>query len=281
MKNKDSRIRPKHFLLVLIGLCLILIIVSTVSSTVNNGVRNVINTVLMPMQRGLNQVGGFLSGEIESVAELKRVQDENTALQEEVEFLRAENTQYQLQLAELEQYRELLDMKEQYPDYDTVGAHVIGNNSGNWNKTVLIDRGSNDGIQVNMNVIAQGGLAGIVTSVTLNSATVRMIADDGCNVGAMSVLSKDSCIVTGNLELYEEGKLRLEKIDKDADIQDDYKIVTGNTSSLYLPGILIGYAQELQIDANHLTKSGYLVPVVDFNHLDAVLVITTLKETGE
>ena len=111
MKNKDSRIRPKHFLLVLIGLCLILIIVSTVSSTVNNGVRNVINTVLMPMQRGLNQVGGFLSGEIESVAELKRVQDENTALQEEVEFLRAENTQYQLQLAELEQYRELLDMK--------------------------------------------------------------------------------------------------------------------------------------------------------------------------
>lgn len=43
-----------------------------------------------------------------------------------------------------------------------------------------------------------------------------MIADDGCNVGAMSVLSKDSCIVTGNLELYEEGKLRLEKIDKDA-----------------------------------------------------------------
>ena len=180
MKNKDSRIRPKHFLLVLIGLCLILIIVSTVSSTVNNGVRNVINTVLMPMQRGLNQVGGFLSGEIESVAELKRVQDENTALQEEVEFLRAENTQYQLQLAELEQYRELLDMKEQYPDYDTVGAHVIGNNSGNWNKTVLIDRGSNDGIQVNMNVIAQGGLVGIVTSVTLNSATVRMIADDGC-----------------------------------------------------------------------------------------------------
>ena len=281
MKNKDSRIRPKHFLLVLIGLCLILIIVSTVSSTVNNGVRNVINTVLMPMQRGLNQVGGFLSGEIESVAELKRVQDENTALQEEVEFLRAENTQYQLQLAELEQYRELLDMKEQYPDYDTVGAHVIGNNSGNWNKTVLIDRGSNDGIQVNMNVIAQGGLVGIVTSVTLNSATVRMIADDGCNVGTMSVLSKDSCIVTGNLELYEEGKLRLEKIDKDADIQDDYKIVTGNTSSLYLPGILIGYAQELQIDANHLTKSGYLVPVVDFNHLDAVLVITTLKETGE
>ena len=63
--------------------------------------------------------------------------------------------------------------------------------------------------------------------------------------------------------------------------RQDYKIVTGNTSSLYLPGILIGYAQELQIEANHLTKSGYLVPVVDFNHLDAVLVITTLKETGE
>lgn len=281
MNHKDSHFQPKHLLLFLMGICLVLIIVSTVSSSVNNAVRNSVNTVLMPMQRGLNRIGGFISGEIQDAVELRRVQDENEQLQEEVAFLRAENTQYQLQLAELEQYRELLDMKEQYPDYDTVGAHVIGNNSGNWNKTILIDRGSNDGIEANMNVIAQGGLVGIVTSVTTNSSTVRLIVDHGCNVGAMSQLSKDPCIVTGDLELYEEGKLLLEKIDKDADIEDDYKIVTGNTSSIYLPGILIGYVDGLEIDANHLTKSGYLIPVADFEHLDAVLVITTLKEAGE
>lgn len=281
MNKRDSHFQPKHLLFILIGICLVLIIVSTVSSTVNNTVRGGVNTVLMPMQRGLNRIGGFISGEIQEVTELRRVQDENEQLKEELAFLRAENTQYQLQNAELEQYRELLEMKNQYPDYETIGAHVIGDNSGNWNRTILIDRGSNDGIEVNMNVIAQGGLVGIVTSVTANSSTVRLIIDHGCNVGAMALLSKDPAIVTGDLELNEEGKLRLEKMDKNADIENDYKIVTGNTSSIFLPGILIGYADSLEIDANHLTKSGYLIPVADFNHLDAVLVITTLKEAGE
>lgn len=281
MNKRDSHFQPKHLLFILIGICLVLIIVSTVSSTVNNTVRGGVNTVLMPMQRGLNRIGGFISGEIQEVTELRRVQDENEQLKEELAFLRAENTQYQLQNAELEQYRELLEMKNQYPDYETIGAHVIGDNSGNWNRTILIDRGSNDGIEVNMNVIAQGGLVGIVTSVTANSSTVRLIIDHGCNVGAMALLSKDPAIVTGDLELNEEGKLRLEKMDKNTDIENDYKIVTGNTSSIFLPGILIGYADSLEIDANHLTKSGYLIPVADFNHLDAVLVITTLKEAGE
>ena len=97
----------------------------------------------------------------------------------------------------------------------------------------------------------------------------------------MSIISGDPCIVRGDLEIYEEGMLILEKMDKDADIFDDYKIVTDNKSSLYLPGILIGYAKNITEDSNSLTKSGYLTPVVDFSHLDSVLVITQLKETGE
>jgi len=282
MKKKPGfQIQPKHILLCLIGVCLILVIISTVSNTVNNGIRNVINTVLMPMQKGLNQMGGFLSGEIEAVTELRNVQEENGRLKEELAYLREENAQYQLQNSELKKYQELLDMKEQYPGYPTVGAHVIGENSNNWNKTILIDRGADDGIQVDMNVIADGGLVGIVTSVTKSAATVRTIIDHGNNVGGMALISQDSCIIRGDLEHYQENKLILEKISKDADVENDYKIVTGNTSSVYLPGILIGYADSLQIDTNNLTKSGYLIPIVDFSHLDSVLVITTLKEAGE
>ncbi len=280
MRKTDSGLQPKHIFFIMATICLLFIIVSTVSSTVNNGVRNGINTILMPMQKGLNQIGGYLSGEIEDVIELQRVQDEYQQLLEEVAQLREENAQYQLRMTELESYQELLEMKEQYPDYESNGAHVIGENSGNWNKSILIDRGSKDGIQVNMNVVSQGGLVGIVTSVTANSATVRTINDQDCNVGAMALLTQDSCIVRGDLELYEDGKLALEKMDKDADIEDGYKIVTGNTSSLYLPGILIGYADGIEVDANNLTKSGYVIPVVDFEHLNSVLVITTLKETG-
>ena len=281
MKKKGSHFQPRFLFFALVAVCVALLIVSSFNSTVNNAARSVVNTVLMPMQNGLNSIGSRISGGLESLAELQSVQEENEQLQEEIALLREENTRYQLQLEELEEYQELLEMKEQYPDYETIGAHVIGTNSSNWDKTVLIDRGSNDGIEVNMNVVSQGGLVGLVVSVTSDSSTVRLIIDQDCSVGGMALESQDTCIVTGSLDLEEDGLLLLSKIDKDADLEDDDKIVTSNTSSVYLPGILIGYAKDLEVDSNSLTKSGYLVPVVDFDHLDSVLVITTLKETGE
>ncbi|MBR6270736.1 MAG: rod shape-determining protein MreC [Lachnospiraceae bacterium] len=281
MNKKDSQFQPKHIFLILVIVCVLLLILSSVSSRINSRVRSTINTVLMPMQNGMNKIGGFISDKAEEISELKDVRDRNEDLEDELAYLRMEVAKYQLQEKELDSYKELLDMKDEYPDYPTIGAHIIGENSTNWNKTVLIDRGANDGISVNMNVIAQGGLVGIVTAVYSNSATVRTIIDHDCMVGGMSVISGDSCIVRGDLEIYEEGMLILEKMEKDADIYDDYKIVTDNKSSLYLPGILIGYAKNITGDSNSLTKSGYLTPVVDFSHLDSVLVITQLKENGE
>ncbi len=280
MNRRGSFFQPKHLFIALLVICIVLIVFSALSSKVNNAVRSGFNTVLMPMQKGLNRIGSAVSDELSELASLREVQQENEALKEELAFLRQENAKYQLQTAELEKYRELLEMKDQYPDYPTIGAHVIGENPSNWDKTILIDRGSNDGIKENMNVLAQGGLVGVVKSVTANSATVRLIIDQDCQVGAMALLTEEACMVRGDLELFSQGLLMVEKMDKDARIYEDYKIVTSNRSSLYLPGILIGYVRNINVDANSLTKSGELVPVVDFTHLDSVLVITQLKETG-
>ncbi len=278
MDKKRSFLKPKHLFILLLVICVGLLVFSSLSSSVNNAVRNGVNTVLVPMQKGLNIVGSAVSDKADELVSLSEVREEMKELEEELAFLRQENAKYQLQTAELEKYRDLLDMKEQYPEYPTIGAHVIGENSTNWDKTVLIDRGTNDGITVDMNVIAQGGLVGVVKSVTANSATVRLIIDQDCQVGAMALLSEEICMIRGDLELYDQGLLAVEKIDKDARIYDDYKIVTSNKSSLYLPGILIGYVKDIELDDNSLTKSGHLVPIVDYEHLDAVLVITELKE---
>ena len=213
MNRRGSFFQPKHLFILLLVICIALIAFSTLSSKVNNAVRGVLNTVLMPMQKGLNTVGSAVSDKMNELAELRQVQRENADLKEELAFLRQENAKYQMQTAELEKYRELLEMKEQFPTYPTIGAHVIGENSSNWDKTVLIDRGSNDGIQVNMNVIAQGGLVGVVKSVTANSSTVRLIIDQDCQVGAMSLLSEETCMVRGDLELFSKGLLVVEMDD--------------------------------------------------------------------
>ena len=161
------------------------------------------------------------------------------------------------------------------------GARVIQKDAGNWYHSFVIDKGTDDGIEVDMNVIADGGLVGIVTEVGSNFAKVRSIIDDDSNVSAMSLNSGDTCIVSGDLKLYADGKLRLSYIDKNDNIWDDDKIVTSNISDKYLPNILIGYAKDITVDSNNVTKSGYLIPAVDFEHLQNVLVIKTLKVTGE
>ena len=279
-KRKLPELRPKQLFILLASLCVILVVVTSLSHSVNNGLRGGANTILMPLQKGFNFLGGGIFHQTERFISLNNVKEENEQLKSLVAELTEQNTRYQLQLTELSAYQDLLKLRDQYPDYEMVGAHIIGKNSDSWYKTILVDKGARDGIQVDMNVLADGGLVGIVTSVTDTTATVSTIINDNRNVCAMELTSQDTCIVTGDLTLYSQGLLSLSRIAKDDAIQDDDKIVTSNTSDLYLPGILIGYARDLSVDANNLTKSGYLVPVVDFTHLDSVLIITTLKETG-
>ena len=84
------------------------------------------------------------------------------------------------------------------------------------------------------------------------------------------------------MELYGSGFIRFEKLVDSADkVVVGDKIVTSNISDKYLPNILIGYINTLNVDANNITKSGQLTPAVDFEHLEEVLVILQLKQSIE
>ena len=75
-----------------------------------------------------------------------------------------------------------------------------------------------------------------------------------------------------------EGKIRFEQMENnDHDVEVGEQIVTSHISDKYLQGLLIGYVSEINVDANNLTRSGYITPVVDFKNLQEVLVITTTK----
>ena len=134
-----------------------------------------------------------------------------------------------------------------------------------------------------MNVIAGSGLVGIVTDVGKNYAVVRSIIDDNSNVSGMMLSTNDNCIVSGNLKSMTESNMILFSNLEDVDhkVSTGESVITSNISDKYLPGLLIGYVTEVTDDNNNLTKSGKITPVVDFKHLQDVLVITQLKETGK
>ncbi len=93
----------------------------------------------------------------------------------------------------------------------------------------------------------------------------------------MTQHSFESCMVEGDITLYKNNRLRLTGIDMSTAVVDGDKIVTSNISSKFLPNILIGYATDIYVNDNQLSKSGYLIPVTDFRNLTEVLVITRLK----
>ncbi len=280
-KRKDPPIRPHTRLLILVGVCLFLLLLSSFSTSFSSALRGGINSVLMPMQKGISTAGRYLFEKIEDRNELKKAQEINKLLTNELEHLREENARLKLQEIETEKLRGLLDMAQQYPNYETVGAHIIGKNSSNWYRSFLIDKGSRDGISVNMNVCAGGGLVGIVTSVSESYATVSTIINDSQYVSAMSSRNGSNCIVAGDLSLFADGFLALQNIGIDADIAVGDMVVTSNISELYVPGLLIGYVNEIETDPNQLMRSGTIRPAADFDDLDTVLIITTLKQHEE
>ena len=143
----------------------------------------------------------------------------------------------------------------------------------------MINRGSADGIRVDNNVLADKGLVGIVTEVGTHWATVRSIIDDSSNVSAMTVSTQDNCVVEGDLELIDEGKLSFSQLyDQNNKVTVGERIVTSNISEKYVEGLFIGYVSEVEQNSNNLTKTGTIVTPVDFQHLKNVLVITVNKQ---
>lgn len=279
MKNKDRfSIPPRYILFGLTVLCVLSCVLSVVKSDYTSGVRNATSYVMTPLQKGLNSVAVWISDKIDNFDTLKEVQAENEQLKTQLEALMAENSTLNLDRNELEQLRMLYKLDQTY-SYPKIAAQVIAKDSSNFFSTFTINKGSKDGIAVDMNVISGSGLVGIVTAVTPNTATVRSIIDDFSNVSSMIAVTSDFCNVAGDLTLINDGKIHVENIPKESLVGDGYAVVTSHISSKYLPGILIGYTTDIAIDANNLTKSGYVIPIVDFENIQYVFVITERKLT--
>ncbi len=285
MKKKNQTTGTnKYWLWGLSVLCILLMLLSVFSDKTKGPFKVLANITVIPMQQGINQVGGWLNDVTENFETLKQVRDENEKLQARVDELVTENNYLQEEKYELERLQELYKLDQSYADYEKTAAHVIGKDAGNWFSSFTIDKGSIDGIKVDMNVMAGSGLVGIVTDVGPTWATVRSIIDDSSNVSGMVLSTSDRCMVNGDLTLMNDGKIRFEQMENNEnEVAVGDQIVTSYISDKYLQGILIGYISEVNVDSNNLTRSGYITPVVDFKNLQEVLVITTTKAdlTGE
>ncbi|WP_373214996.1 rod shape-determining protein MreC [Ruminococcus sp. 5_1_39BFAA] len=291
MKNLKKKVhfrinlKSKHLLAIMTMFCGCCIVATFASGVTSAPLQEAAGVLVVPFEKSINAIGGMITDIRNSFRDKQDLLMENEELQAEIDSLTAQNNRLIQDQGEYLRLKELYKLDEEYSEYPKVAAKIISKDPGNWYDTFMINKGSNDGIRVDNNVIAGKGLVGIVTEVGPSWATVRSIIDDSSSVSAMTVSTSDNCVVLGDLELIDEGKLRFEQLyDQENKVTVGERIVTSNISEKYVEGLFIGYVNEVEQDSNNLTKNGTIVTPVDFLHLKDVFVITVNKQdsiTGE
>ena len=281
-KGEKFTLPGKYLLFILTIICAGAIILTFNTNIFGSVLNTAVGYVIIPFEKGISSVGGWLSRRSEELVQIRSLLSENESLKAQIDELTIDNTILQQERYELTTLRDLYQLDSQYEGYEKVGARIIAKDAGNWFHSFVIDKGEEDGISIDMNVIAGSGLVGRVVDVGPNWAKVTSIIADNSNVSGKVLATSDHLVVSGDLELYGSGVIKFEKLVDSADkVVEGDKIVTSNISDKYLPNILIGYINVLNVDANYITKSGQLTPAVDFEHLEEVLVITQLKQSIE
>lgn len=274
---------PGRYLLLLVtALCVGMILTTYYTDVLNGPLSGFANYIVIPFQDGVSKAGEWLIKREQLVSDIKELQKENEALRQENEELSVTNNALLQEKHELTELRNLYQLDQTYADFPKTGCRIIAKENGSWYHSFVIDKGSEDGLSMDMNVLADGGLVGRITYIGRHWSRVQAVIDDNSNVSATVLSSQKNLIVSGNLTLYEEGTIRFSELaDPDDLVKVGDSVVTSNISDKYLPGILIGYISKIQTDSNNLTKSGRITPAVDFSRLDTVLVIQKLKQTAE
>ena len=199
------------------------------------------------------------------------VRDENARLKRKIETLRMENYRYQEVVATHERLQKLLQFKETI-NWPVLAAQVIGRDPTGLFKSVIIDKGKNSGLKVNMPVVNARGVVGRLVSVSANYAKVLLIIDQNSAVDCIIQRSRDEGILKGlSLKI-----CKLEYVVKTSDVVVGDKVVTSGLGRVYPKGLPVGEVGEVADIPGELFRDIKVRPMVDFSKLEELLVI--LKE---
>lgn len=278
-KGEKFTLPSKYLLFILTIICCIMLVITFTTDLFDRPLSYAVNYIIVPYEKGISAIGARLSAEKDELTNIADLLAENAELRDKIAALEDENTRLMQDKYELNNLRNLFELDDVYENYNKTGARVIFHDTSNWFSDFIVDKGFNDGIELNMNVICGNGLCGYISMVGPDWSRVTSIISDSTNVSGTVLSTSDNVIVSGSLTLINDGVISFSQlIDKDSKVGEGDKVVTSNISDKYLPGLLIGYISSITPDSNNLTKSGLIIPTVDFENIEEVLIITDLKK---
>jgi len=192
---------------------------------------------------------------------------ENRLLRLQVAGLRSENEQVEEIRLENERLRRLLAFRES-ADLSAIPAEIIGEDSSGWSRTVLLNKGTDDGIVLGAPVVVTEGVVGRVVRAGAGEARVLLVTDPSSSVGALVQRSRSRGVVRGNSD-----DLHFEFVLRDDDIVVGDRIVTSGMGMSFPKGLLLGKAEIVYQERFGMFQTIEMKPAVDFSRLEEVLVL--------
>ncbi|MEW5939270.1 MAG: rod shape-determining protein MreC [Chloroflexota bacterium] len=197
----------------------------------------------------------------------------NVELENEVSRLQAQVIELQQRVADTERLAALVDFSRANPESSYKAAAVIGRDPSPFLHYVIIDRGSNDGIQRGMPVVTEKGLVGRVDAVIADAARVQLITDPGSSVNVRLQTLSVEAVLIGSVT----GDLSLDLLPQDVALQEGEVILTSGLGGGYPPDLIVGQVTNIRRREADLFQQAFVQPVEDFSRLDIVLVITNFR----
>ncbi len=233
-------------------------------------------TLLAPFQRAAAWAGAQVQGVVANVQDILTVHQQNQLLRSEVEQLRVQNVQANEYAAENIRLRELLGYTQSARQFDLVMARVIGREPTTWTRMIVIDRGTQHGVQKNMAVITARGLVGTVTDAGPISSKVQLILDPRSAAGALVQRSRVAGVVKGTPD--DAMHPRMVNVPKSQDMAVGDIVVTSGFGGIYPKGIMVGTVSAVKNDSGGLLHYAVIEPATDFQRLEDVAVIVASRE---
>lgn len=265
-------LRSKVFLALVVAVVAILFLIGSTQSErpAVSRVEQALSDALAPFQYASSRAGHWLSGTIGAFSELRGARDENRLLKAQL----ADRSNLETRLEELKAANRVLHDQLKLtanPSYRYLSAEVIDRQPDNWFRSIVINRGSRDGVKKDMAVVTPEGLVGRITRVSATTSTVMIITDRDSGIGGRNQVTRDAGVMTG----LGNGNLEIKFFSPNAQLALDDDIVTSGLGSVYPKGIKIGDIVSLRSDNNGLSKYAVVKPSVNFQSLEYVMVVTS------
>jgi rod shape-determining protein MreC len=224
------------------------------------------------VQSPVTTVGSAISNYFSSISNLRSAQDENGVLKQRVQELEVELKGKADLTAENERLRGLLNLKEQ-GKYKVLTARIIGRDPSVWFDSSIINRGSLDGVKLNMPVVTDGGLVGRVTAVSPLTAQVDLITKDKSGLGAViGEIGSSSAlgVVSGTSK---RDLLEMRYVSGSTDVQLGQTVFTTGQDGIYPAGLKVGDIVDIKSGSATVPHQIFIQPAARLNSMQEVGVL--------